>query len=122
MAYYIWDVTVGHTIDHHNYGEMDVRKVPMRLRQAPPTRNTKIKPLKTLQSPVDLMKYQLAMKLFFGPSVITRLIDADYGFKNPELKKSVAEFKKNLRATEKVLNEKNLKYMKLEDIANSIQF
>lgn len=122
VAYYIWDVTVGHTIDHHNYGEMDVRKVPLRLRQAPPTKTTKINPLKTLQSPIDLMKYKLAMKLFFGPSVITRLIDAEYGFKNPELKKSVSDFKNNLRATEKMLNDKNLKYMKLEDIANSIQF
>jgi len=122
VAYYIWDVTVGHTIDHHNYGEMDVRKVPLRIRQEPPKKDTKIKPLKLLQSPIDLMKYKLAMKLFFGPSVITRLIDAEYGFKDPELQKAVADFKQNLRATEKSLNEKGLKYMKLEDIAKSIQF
>lgn len=122
VAYYIWDVTVGHTIDHHNYGKMDVRKVPLRIRQEPPHKKTKIKPLKDLQTPIDLMKYKLAMKLFFGPSVITRLIDVDYGFKSPALKKSVEDFKSNLRRTDKDLKSKGLTYMDLEDIANSIQF
>jgi hypothetical protein len=122
VAYYIWDVTVGHTIDHHNYGGMDVRKVPLRLRQAPPKKDTKLNPLKTLQTPIDLMKYKLAMKLFFGPSVITRLIDAQYGFKDPDLVKAVKEFKQELVQTENSLKDKGLTYMELKDIANSIQF
>lgn len=122
VAYYIWDVTVGHTIDHHNYGEMDIRKVPLRIRQEPPRKNSKLKPRKKLQSPIDLMKYQLAMKLFFGPTVLTRLIDVEYKFKSPELQNAVKEFKKELRETEKKLKEKGLTYMNLEDIANSIQF
>lgn len=122
VSYYIWDVTIGHTIDHHNYGQMDLRKVPLRIRQAPPTKETKLKPLKTLQGPIDLMKYKLAMKLFFGPTVLTRLIDAQYGFKEPELAAAVDKFKKNLRTTELRLKEQGLCYLKLKDIANSIQF
>ena len=122
VAYYIWDVTVGHTIDHHNYGKMDVRKVPLRIRQAPPKKGIKLMPLKKLQSPVDLMKYQLAMKLFFGPSVITKLIDVHYKFKSPELNEAVIRFKEDLRKTDKDLKSKKLTYMDLEDIANSIQF
>lgn len=122
VSYYIWDVTVGHTIDHHNYGKMDVRKVPLRIRQAPPKKTTKMNPLKSLQSPVDLMKYQLAMKLFFGPSVITRLIDVDYKFKDPELKVAQESFKSSLRMTDKKLKDQGLTYMDLNDIANSIQF
>lgn len=122
VAYYIWDVTVGHTIDHHNFGQMDIRKVPLRIRQAPPGKKTKMNPLKTLQSPVDLMKYKLAMKLFFGPTVITRLIDAKYDFKDPELENAVIRFKKNLRDTDQKLREDGLTYMRLEDIAKSIQF
>lgn len=121
-AFYIWDVTVGHTIDHHNYGLMDVRKVPLRIRQEPPLKKTKMKPLSSLQSPVDLMKYKLAMKLFFGPSVLTRLIEVDYKFKDPELKVAQEAFKISLRATEKSLIEKGLNYMGLNDIANTIQF
>jgi hypothetical protein len=122
VAYYIWDVTVGHTIDHHNFGQMDVRKVPLRIRQAPPTKKTKLNPLKSLQSPVDLMKYKLSMKLFFGPTVRTRLIEVDYGFKGPELEHLVGEFKKELRKTDVAMKEQGLTYMDLEDIANSIQF
>ncbi len=122
VSYYIWDVTVGHTIDHHNYGQMDLRKVPLRIRQEPPTKATKMRPLKKLQSPVDLMRYKLAMKLFFGPTVLTKLIDAHYDFKDPELQKSVTKFKQNLRETEKKLSREGLNYLKLEDIANSIQF
>lgn len=122
VAYFIWDVTVGHTIDHHNYSEMDVRKVPLRIRQAPPTKESKLISLRKLQSPVDLMKYKLAMKLFFGPSILTRLIDVEYDFKNQELLKRVKVFKENLRGTEKRLKDKGLNYLPLNKIANSIQF
>lgn len=122
VAFYIWDVTVGHTIDHHNYGQMDVRKVPLRIRQAPPEKGTKMKDRKKLQSPIDLMKYQLAMKLFFAPTVITKFIDVDYGFKSVDLRNRQAKFKEELRATDKKLRDQGLTYMTLEDIAASIQF
>ena len=122
VSFYIWDVTVGHTIDHHNYGQMDVRKVPLRIRQEPPVKGIKMKPLAKLQSPVDLMKYKLAMKLFFAPTVLTRLIDANYGFKEPELQKAVTLFKENLRSTDRKLKAQGLTYMDLHDIAKTIQF
>lgn len=122
VAFYIWDVTVGHTIDHHNYGQMDVRKVPLRIRQEPPTKDTKMKSRQLLQNPVDLMKYQLAMKLFFAPTVITKLKDVDYGFSQPELKAKQAKFKEELKATDKRLRDQGLTYMTLDDIAASIQF
>ena len=122
VSYYIWDVTVGHTIDHHNYGEMDVRKVPLRIRQSPPQIGDKLLPLRKLQSPIDLMKYKLAMKLFFAPSVITKFIDVDYKFKESELNLKVVEFKKNLRVTDQKLKDQGLTYMRLDDIARTIQF
>lgn len=122
VAYYIWDVTVGHTIDHHNYGEMDIRKVPLRIRQEPPKKGIKLKPLKKLQSPIDLMKYQLAMKLFFAPTVLTKLIDVEYKFKSPDLQAYVKEFKDDLKKTDKRLADEGLTYMRLNDIANTIQF
>lgn len=121
-AFYIWDVTIGHTIDHHNYGKMDIRKVPLRIRQAPPVKGVKLKPLRKLQSPIDLMKYQLAMKLFFGPTVLTSLIDVDYEFTNPQLLLAAKEFKKQLIKTDQEMKNKGLRYLDLEDIANSIQF
>lgn len=122
VTYYIWDVTVGHTIDHFNYGEMDVRKVPLRIRQAPPTKDTKMIPLSKLQSPTDLMKYRLAMKLFFGPSLLTKLIDAEYEFTDPKLIEAQKNFKLNLKDTDKKLRDQGLTYMTLDDIARSIQY
>lgn len=122
VAYYIWDVTVGHTIDHHNYGQMDVRKVPLRIRQAPPVKGAKLMDRRKLQTPIDLMKYQLAMKLFFGPTVITRLKDVDYGFSTEGLRQSQKKFKAELWKTDRTMKQKGLTYMSLEDIAASIQF
>lgn len=122
VAYYIWDVTVGHTIDHNNYGKMDVQKVPLRLRQAPPVKDTKMISRKKLQSPIDLMKYKLAMRLFFSPTVITKLKDVQYDFRDPDLQARVRQFKKDLRATEKKLKEQGLEYLTLDEIANTIQF
>jgi hypothetical protein len=122
VAYFIWDVTVGHTIDHHNYSEMDVQQVPLRLRQAPPKKGTKIESYKALQTPIDLMKYKLAMRLFFGPTVVTKLIDAKYDFSDKALLARAQKFKSDLRETEKRLNEKGLKYVPLDGIACSIQF
>ncbi|MBA2403707.1 MAG: hypothetical protein H0V66_02965 [Bdellovibrionales bacterium] len=122
VAYFIWDVTVGHTIDHHNYGEMDVQKVPLRIRQAPPKKGTKINSYKTLQTTIDLMKYKLAKRLFFAPTVVTKLIDVKYDFYDPELLARVEKFKWELRETEKKLNAKGLKYVPLDGIARSIQF
>lgn len=122
VAYFIWDVTVGHTIDHHNYKTMDVQQVPLRIRQAPPKKDTKMVSRKKLQSPIDLMKYRLAMRLFFGPSVLTRLIDVKYGFKDDKLQLAVERFKTDLRQTERSLEKQGLKYLALDEIANSIQF
>lgn len=122
VSYFIWDVTVGHTIDHHNYKQMDVQQVPLRIRQEPPRKGTKIKPLKELQTPIDLMKYKLAMRLFFGPTVITKLIEVEYNFKDQTLQKATVQFKKDLRQTEKDLTAKGLTYLKLDEIANTIQF
>lgn len=122
VSYFIWDVTVGHTIDHHNFGEMDVQKVPLRIRQAPPRKGTKIKSYKALQTPIDLMKYKLAMRLFFAPSVITKLIDAQYAFLDPSLVERVKKFKADLRETERELKEEGLTYVPLDGIACSIQF
>lgn len=122
VAYFIWDVTVGHTIDHHNYGQMDVQKVPLRIRQEPPMKETKIFSYKKLQSPIDLMKYKLAMRLFFAPSVVTRLIDVKYSFKDPHLLKRVEQFREDLRRTERNLKEQGLDYVPLNGIARTIQF
>ena len=36
VAFFIYDVSVAHTVDHYNFGRMNFRKIPLRLRVPPP--------------------------------------------------------------------------------------
>jgi hypothetical protein len=119
---YLFIVTVGHSVDHYNYGELDKREIPLRIRQKPPTKNTKLKNRSKLCSPTDLMKYYMADRLFFSPTTVTSLIDTTYKFKSETNKNAVSKFKKDLVKAEKELVKNNIYYMPLNKIAASIQF
>lgn len=125
VAYFLFDITVGHTVDHYNYGQMDIRKIPMRLRHAPPKAGQKIKLDRSkLTKFWDFGKYEMARRLFFKASTRTALIDTtyDFGVRNHALQKVVSEFKKNLEKTDKKLKNDNAQYTPLNEIAASIQF
>ncbi len=123
LTSYLFIVTVGHSVDHFNYGSLDKREIPLRLRQAvPANKKTKMKNRKKLCNPIDLMKYYMADTLFFSPTTVTSLINTKYKFTDPTLKSAVQEFKVELKNAEKELLEKGIKYMPLNKIAASIQF
>lgn len=119
---YFFIVTVGHSVDHYNYGNLDKREIPLRIRQAPPKKGDKMKNRKKLCNPIDLMKYYMADTLFFSPTTVTSLIDTKYEFNDKNQQNAVKEFKKDLKAAEKELLDKGIKYMPLNKIAASIQF
>jgi hypothetical protein len=126
VAYYLFDISVGHTIDHYNYGNMNIRKIPMRLRIAPPDSkksdfNFDRKKLTTFW---DFGKYEMARRLFFKASTNTSLIGAEYDFgnRNERLQKVVKQFKVDLRECEAQLKKNGADYIPLEEIAASIQF
>ncbi|EQC49229.1 lipoxygenase domain protein [Bacteriovorax sp. BSW11_IV] len=122
---YIWSVTIGHSIDHYNYAQQSVQEIPVRLRQSPPKKGDAMISRKNLVTTIDQMKYLMCMKMFFGPTNVTRLIDCDYDFTgdhNKEYKKIVTEFKSQLLELEKKLDSKGLKYIPLNEIAASIQY
>ncbi|MBT7610933.1 MAG: hypothetical protein HN576_14320 [Bacteriovoracaceae bacterium] len=119
---FLFTITVGHSVDHYNYGALDKREIPLRLRQAPPTKETKLKKRSKLCNPIDLMKYYLADSLFFSPSTVTSLIDTEYNFLEKGQRKAVQEFKEDLINAEKELLKKGIKYMPLKEIAASVQF
>jgi hypothetical protein len=125
VAYFLFDVSVGHTVDHYNFGNMDIRKIPMRLRQAPPVKGEKIViNRKRLTTFWDFGKYEMARRLFFMETTKTRLIDTVYNFgkRNDKLQKYVVEFKNELRAVDKKLAAENAQFTPIDDIAASIQF
>lgn len=119
---FLFTVTVGHSVDHYNYGALDKREIPLRIRQAPPTKNTKLKKRSKLCSPIDLMKYYLADSLFFSPTTVTSLIDSKYKLTRHNHISAIKEFKTELISAEKELLSKGIKYMPLKKIAASVQF
>lgn len=119
---FLFTVTVGHSVDHNNYGVLNKREIPLRIRQAPPGKNIVLKNRKHLCSPVDLMKYYMADSLFFSPFTVTKLINSKYKFNSQKEQDVVRLFKKELIQLDKVLTEKDINYMQLDKIASSIQF
>lgn len=125
VAYYLFDVSVGHTVDHYNFGNMDIRKIPMRLRQPPPKKGDIIKiDRKKLMTFWDFGKYEMARRLFFKATTKTKLIDSvyDFGRRNNKLQGVVTEFKAELRAVDAKLKADNAQFTPIDDIAASIQF
>lgn len=119
---YLFIVTVGHSVDHYNYGSLDKREIPLRIRQAPPKKETKLRSRKKLCNPIDLMKYYMADTLFFTPTTVTSLIETKYQFVDKKHKEAVKEFKADLINAEKELRSQGIHYMPLKKIAASIQF
>jgi hypothetical protein len=125
IAYFLFDVSVGHTVDHYNYGQMDIRKIPMRLRQAPPDHKKSMTLDRSkLTTFWDFGKYEMARRLFFKASTKTKLIESvyDFGFRQEKLQRHVSQFKENLRRVDEKLKKDNAQYAPLEEIAASIQF
>ncbi|GAB4021959.1 MAG: hypothetical protein Fur0010_25110 [Bdellovibrio sp.] len=121
VAFYMWDVTVGHTVDHYNYGEMDVRKIPLRLRQAPPRKGDKMMSRKKLVKFWDTGKYIMAQILFYRPTTVTKLMDTEYNFENSEHSSAAEKFFTTLRELDKKFEKTGMRYIPLEKIARSIQ-
>jgi hypothetical protein len=119
---YLFTVTVAHSTDHYNYGNIDKRQVPLRMRQAPPRRGDKMISRSKLVNATDLMKYYMADNLFFSPTTVTSLINSKYSFKTQQQMDASKKFKNDLRELDLKLKEEGIEYMPLKKIAASIQF
>jgi hypothetical protein len=122
VAYYLYDVTIGHSVDHYDYGNMDIRKVPLRIRQQVPGKEEISLNRKKLTKFWDFGKYEMARRLFFGPTNVTRLITSKYSFNDPKLDAHVAEFHAQLRALDERMKREGKCYIPLDEIAASIQY
>ncbi len=122
VAYYMWAVTVGHAVDHETYATIGVRKKPMRLRQAPPDKNTKKMDRSKLNTFWDIGKYVMAQILFFKAWTVDYLKDIDYKFDKKDQQTAQEEFFKELEVLDKALQEEGICYMKYKDMPSSIQY
>ena len=121
VTMFIWDTSVAHSLDHKSFGDMPMDKVTMRMRLPPPS-STNMDPFdrNDLVTAIDTMKFEMAQIMFYRPTTVTRLIDVDYQFAQPELIALNKMFHHDLRATARKL-ENNTK-IALEDIAASVQY
>lgn len=122
VASYFWMITVGHSVDHYNYGKMDVRKVPLRVRQKPPKKGNRMISRKKLNKFWDIGKYLMARRLFFKATTVTSLLDTIYEFNEDKHKNAAKKFKEDLRRVDREMKEKGICFIPLEEIAASIQF
>lgn len=125
VAYFIYNVSVGHTVDHYNFGKMNFRKVSLRLRAPCPDHKADYQLKRsTLTKFWDFGKTEMARRIFYKASTKTRLIDTLYDFseRNGTLQKHVLEFKEDLRVVDQRLKEANACLTPLDEIAESIQF
>lgn len=119
---YLFTVTLGHSVDHYNYGRQDKRKVPLRMRQAPPTKGVKMKKRSKLVNAFDQMKYTMADILFFSPTTVTRLMKSRYKYTEVSQDQAAKDFKINLKKAEKELLAQGIEYMPIDDVAASLQY
>lgn len=122
LARIVWDLSVGHGADHQVFAkEISPEQKFLRLRVPPPAAKDipRVDPARATLFR-DRFKTRLAHKVFFEPALITALIDADYGFGDPQLVAAQNEFKQDLRETEAQLPCRN--YMPLSEIPASIQY
>lgn len=119
---YLFTVTVAHATDHYNYGILDKRKVPLRMRQAPPKKDTKMISRSKLVTAIDQMKYSMADNQFFSPTTVTSLIKAKYPFVESDKMACAVEFKNDLKMLDEQLRREGIEYMPLNKISASIQF
>lgn len=125
IAFYLYDITVSHSLDHYSYGNMDLRKIPLRLRESPPKKG---KALKLDRSKLtkfwDYGKYRMANILFFSPTTVTSLINTTYDFGNrsSDLDPISKSFKEELRDLDERMKEKGMQYIPLDEVAASIQY
>jgi len=121
VSYYMWNVSVGHTVDHYNYGRMDHRKIPLRLRQAPPVKGVKMIDRSKLTTFFDNAKYIMAQILFFDSTTVTSIIDIEYNFEKANHLQAERTFKDELKVVDQKMKAQNMQYIPLEKIARSIQ-
>jgi hypothetical protein len=125
LAVMLWDLTVVHSTDHHDFAtDVPVEWKCFRLRvpapagkSIPPVDRTK------LSKKIDIFKSYLAHRMFFAPTTVTRLIEIEYDFQTNALRRIHNDFVERLRAVDAGLEHKGIRrFMSLSEFAASIQY
>jgi len=118
----IWDIAVAHGTDHYNYTQMEMNKMPMRMRVAAPASPSVGPPdPRQFNTLMDIFKYQMAWKMFFKPTNVTLLQDTWYNFGDPVLDNLNRKFHADLRALDQSLPAHE-RFCPLDQMARGVQY
>jgi hypothetical protein len=117
----LWNVTIGHSADHHDYGVQPIEMLPQRLRAPPPTtRDAPAVPDSAWAEPFDMARLYLCWKLFYEANPTTTLMGTRYAFARGDLQVLAARFFDALREWERTMPVR--RYVPLDTVAQSIQY
>lgn len=117
----LWNVSVGHAADHHDYGVQPIEMLPQRLRVPPPTtRDAEPVADDAWATPFDMARLYLCWKLFYEANPSTTLMTTRYGFDRGDLQVLAARFFDGLREWERTMPVR--RYVPLDTVTPSIQY
>jgi len=124
IANIIWDLSIGHAVDHYDYSTININHMPFCIRVPPPA-SKNIPPLdrKKMVKWIDIFRHKYERQMFFVARNVSLLKDVRYDFNKPGEEKLRAlneRFLKELHETEKNLKVYN--YIPLNQISRSIQY
>lgn len=122
LARILWDLSIAHGADHEVFGNRVTPEQKLLRIRVPPPAAKEIDPVDPASVTWfrDRFKMRLAHRVFFVPTLVTSLLDADYRFTDPALVALQQEFKQELRETDAQMPVE--RFMKLEDMPASIQY
>ena len=120
----VWDLSIGHAVDHYDYSTININHMPFCIRVPPPA-SKNIPPIdrKAMIGWWDIFKHKYERQMFFVARNVTLLKDVRYNFYKPNesnLHHLNDQFLKTLQETEKNLKVYN--YIPLHQISRSIQY
>lgn len=120
----VWDLSIGHAVDHYDYSTININHMPFCIRVPPPA-SKNIPPIdrKAMIKWSDLFKHKYEREMFFVARNVTLLKDVRYDFNKPHegsLRQLNDQFLKDLQETEN--NLKVFNYIPLDQISRSIQY
>ena len=101
VAGILHDISVGHSCDHFSFGQLDVFKVPIRLRVPPPANTSHVpKTMISYNFSTDLFKalefYKFLVQPSYNTFYKTQMNFVQYRFTDPPRKKAAQKFRNAL--------------------------
>ncbi len=119
LAGFVFSVSIWHCSEHHGYAAEPVNRVPQRLRVPEPVGNDLPVPPAQWTRRVDLVRQELARRMFYDAHTLRSITEVHYGFTDPAMQRAARDFFEALGACDRA---QPRRYLPLDRLACSLQF